>query len=226
MFVAICADLGECVMERRKSKIGTVKVKFKRDANGRLVRVDDDLVQIGGAKEIVRVKVSSRHGMGCKADDAGLGAHQFVKDASGRLVVCDNIGNVLTGTRINSIDTASMVRLWEGHGILSVSFAIMIEPREFLKGLMQYPNRTSVDGVRIYPSRESTKFAVGCRVDKILQSGLSYDNLGMILYFSRVREVTHRLTAMVSFEDRLLTLTGDSNYVMALVSWLTTGRGR
>lgn len=220
MLMVIYADLGEYMMERRSSdKIKVKIVKAKRDANGRLV-------PIGCDKETTRVKVPSMSGRGCTAGDAGLGAHQLVKDASGRLVVCDNLGDVLTGARINAIDTASMVRLWEGNGILSVSFSIRIEPREFLKGLMQYPNCTSVDGVRIYPSRESTKFAVGCRVDKILQSGLSYDNLGMILYFSRVREVTHRLTAMVSFEDRLLTLTGDSNYVMALVSWLTTGRSR
>lgn len=75
-------------MEQRKSKIGLVKVKFKKDANGRLVRVDDDLVQIGGAKETVRVKASSRHGIGTRnLAGAGLGAHYLVKDASGRLVV-------------------------------------------------------------------------------------------------------------------------------------------
>lgn len=86
---------------------------------------------------------------------------------------------------------------------------------------MQYSNCTQVEAARIYPSLRSTKFAVGCRVDKILQYGLAYDNLGVILYFSRVREVTYHLTAMVNFEDRLLTLTGDSDYVSALVHWLS-----
>lgn len=220
MLMVIYADLGECMTERRSSdKIKVKIIKAKKDANGRLV-------QISGDKEIVSVKASSRHGRGGVADDAGLCAHQLVKDASGRIVVCDNIGNVLGGTKINSIDTASGIQLWGGSGILSVSFAILIEPREFLKGLMQYPNRTSVDAARIYQGRESTKFAVGCSVAKILQYGLSYDNLGAVLYFSRVREVTYQLTAMVSFADRLLTLTGDSNYVLALVSWLTTGRSR
>lgn len=220
MFVALYAALGECVMERRNGDKFKVKiVKAKRDASGRLV-------PIGGDKEAVRVKASSRHGSGCMTDDAGLGAHYLVKDASGRIVVCDNIGNALGGTKINSIDTASTLQLWRGDGICSVSFAILIEPREFLKGLMQYPNRTSIEAARVYQGRESTKFAVGCSIAKILQYGLSYDNLGVVLYFSRVREVTHQLTAVVSFADRLLTLTGDSNYVAALVSWLTTGRSR
>lgn len=203
-------------MERRNGDKLKVKiVKAKRDANGRLV-------PIGCDKETM----PSRSGRGCKADDAGLCAHQLVKDASGRIVVCDNIGTVLGGTKINSIDTASKIQLWGGSGICSVSFAILIEPREFLKGLMQYPNRTSVEAALIYTGCESTKFAVGCSVAKILQYGLSYDNLGVVLYFSRVREVTHQLTATVSFADRLLNLTGDSNYVAALVSWLTTGRSR
>jgi len=208
MLMVIYADLGECMMERRKT--GKAQVKIKMDANGRLV-------QIGGDREIVRVKPSSRHGRGV---GAGLGAHYLVKDASGRLVVCDNIGNVLSGTKINSIDTDGSIQLWRGNGIHSVSFSILIEPREFARGLMQYPNCTQVEAARIYPSLQSTKFAVGCRVDKILQYGLAYDNLGVILYFSRVREVTHHLTAMVNFEDRLLTLTGDSDYVAALVHWL------
>lgn len=208
MFVALYAALGECMMERRKT--GKAQVKIKLDANGRLV-------QIGGDREVVKVKPSSRHGSGV---GAGLGVHYLVKDASGRLVVCDNIGNVLDGTKINSIDTDGSIQLWRGNGIHSVSFSILIEPREFARGLMQYPNCTQVEAARIYPSLQSTKFAVGCRVDKILQYGLAYDNLGVILYFSRVREVTHHLTAMVNFEDRLLTLTGDDDYVAALVHWL------
>lgn len=209
MFVALYAALGECVMKRRKT--GTAQVKVKMDANGRLV-------QIGGDREVVKAKPSSRHGSGV---GAGLGVHYLIKDASGRLVVCDNIGNVLDGTKINSIDTEGSIQLWRGNGICSVSFSILIEPREFARGLMQYPNCTQVEAARIYPSLRSTKFAVGCRVDKILQYGLAYDNLGVILYFSRVREVTHHLTAMVNFEDRLLTLTGDDDYVAALVHWLT-----
>ena len=208
MFVALYAALGECMMERRKT--GKAQVKVKRDANGRLV-------QIGGDRETVKAKPSSRHGSGV---GAGLGVHYLMKDASGRLVVCDNIGHVLSGTRINSIDIDGRVSLWRGNGICSVSFSILIEPREFARGLVQYPNCTQVEAARIYPSLQSTKFAVGCRVDKILQYGLAYDNLGVILYFSRVREVTHHLTAMVNFEDRLLTLTGDDDYVAALVHWL------
>lgn len=196
------------MMERRKT--GKAQVKIKMDANGRLV-------QIGGDREVVKAKPSSRHGSGV---GAGLGVHYLIKDASGRLVVCDNIGNVLDGTKINSIDTEGSIQLWRGNGICSVSFSILIAPREFARGLMQYPNCTQVEAARIYPSLQSTKFAVGCRVDKILQYGLAYDNLGVILYFSRVREVTHHLTAMVNFEDRLLTLTGDSDYVAALVHWL------
>lgn len=209
MLMVIYANLGECMMKRRKT--GTAQVKVKMDANGRLV-------QIGGDREIVKVKPSSRHGRGV---GAGLGTHHLVKDASGRLVVCDNIGNVLDGTKINSIDTEGSIQLWRGNGICSVSFSILIAPREFARGLMQYPNCTQVEAARIYPSLQSTKFAVGCRVDKILQYGLAYDNLGVILYFSRVREVTHHLTAMVNFEDRLLTLTGDDDYVAALVHWLS-----
>lgn len=55
MFVALYADLGECVMERRSSdKIKVKIVKAKRDANGRLV-------PIGNSGETVRVKASSRH---------------------------------------------------------------------------------------------------------------------------------------------------------------------
>lgn len=208
MFVALYAALGECVMERRN---GGNRHFVTKTADGRLV-------QIGGDRETVKVKPSSRHGRGV---GAGLGTHYLVKDASGRLVVCDNIGNVLSGTKIKSIDTDGSIQLWRGNGIHSVSFSILIEPREFARGLMQYPNCTQVEAARIYPSLQSTKFAVGCRVDKILQYGLAYDNLGVILYFSRVREVTHHLTAMVNFEDRLLTLTGDDDYVAALVHWLS-----
>lgn len=208
MFVALYADLGECVMGRRN---GGSRHSVTKTANSRLV-------QIGGDRETVKVKPSSRHGSGV---GAGLGTHQLIKDASGRLVVCDNIGNVLSGTKINSIDTDGSIQLWRGNGIHSVSFSILIEPREFARGLMQYPNCTQVEAARIYPSLQSTKFAVGCRVDKILQYGLAYDNLGVILYFSHVREVTHHLTAMVNFEDRLLTLTGDNDYVAALVHWLS-----
>lgn len=216
MLMVIYADLGEYMTERRSSdKIKVKIVKAKRDANGRLV-------PIGNSGETVRVKASSRHDSeaGNRAG-AGLGTHQLIKDASGRLVVCDNIGNVLSGTKIKSIDTDGSIQLWRGNGIHSVSFSILIEPREFARGLMQYPNCTQVEAARIYPSLQSTKFAVGCRVDKILQYGLAYDNLGVILYFSRVREVTHHLTAMVNFEDRLLTLTGDDDYVAALVHWLS-----
>lgn len=119
MLMVIYADLGECMMERRKT--GKAQVKVKRDANGRLV-------QIGGDSETVKAKPSSRHGSGV---GAGLGAHYLVKDASGRLVVCDNIGNVLSGTKINSIDTEGSIQLWRGNGICSVSFSILIEPREF-----------------------------------------------------------------------------------------------
>lgn len=71
------------MMERRKT--GKAQVKIKMDANGRLV-------QIGGDREAVKVKPSSRHG---SEVGAGLGVHYLVKDASGRIVVCDNIGNVL-----------------------------------------------------------------------------------------------------------------------------------
>lgn len=212
--MALYAALGEHMMERRNSG----KTKVKRDASGRLVRVDSDLVQIGGDREAVKVKPSSRHG---SEVGAGLGVHYLVKDASGRLVVCDNIGNVLSGTKINSIDTDGSIQLWRGNGIHSVSFSILIEPREFARGLMQYPNCTQVEAARIYPSLQSTKFAVGCRVDNILQYGLAYDNLGVILYFSRNREVNYNLTAMVSFMDRILTLTGDNDYVAALVHWLS-----
>ena len=84
------------MMERRNSG----KIKVKRDANGRLVQTFDaqvkvkrdangDLVQIGGDKETVRVKASSRHGIGTRnLAGAGLGVHHLIKDASGRLIVC------------------------------------------------------------------------------------------------------------------------------------------
>lgn len=226
MFVAICAALGECVMEQRKSKIGTVKVKAKRDTNGRLVRVDDDLVQIGGAKETVRVKASSRHGIGTgNLAGAGLGVHHLVKDASGRLVVCDNIGSVLRGNlggkKIHSIDIDGRVQLWRGNGVCSVSFGIIMEPRAFLEGLLQYPNCTRVEVARIYPSFKSTKFTATCSLDKLSSNWFSHDTWGMILYFSRDREVSYNLTAMVIFMDRILTLTGDNDYVAALVHWLS-----
>lgn len=209
MFVALYAALGECVMARRKT--GKAQVKIKMDANGRLV-------QIGGDREIVRVKPSSRHGRGV---GAGLGTHHLVKDASGRLVVCDNIGNVLSGTKIHSIDTDGRIQLWKRDGICSVSFAMLLEPREFLKGLVQYPNCTRVEVARIYPSFKSTKFTANYSLDKLIQNGLPDDTCGMILYFSRNREVNYNLTATVSFMDRLLTLTGDNDYVSALVHWLS-----
>ena len=54
MFMALYADLGECMMKRRKT--GTAQVKVKMDANGRLV-------QIGGDREVVKVKpVGFRYG--------------------------------------------------------------------------------------------------------------------------------------------------------------------
>ena len=209
MLMVIYADLGECMMERRKT--GKAQVKIKMDANGRLV-------QIGGDREIVRVKPSSRHGRGV---GAGLGTHHLVKDASGRLVVCDNIGNVLSGTKIHSIDIDGRISLWRGNGICSVSFALLMEPRKFLEGLIQYPNCTGVEVARIYPSFKSTKFTANYSLDKLIQNGLPDDTCGMILYFSRNREVNYNLTATVSFMDRLLTLTGDNDYVSALVHWLS-----
>lgn len=200
------------MMERRKT--GKAQVKVKRDANGRLV-------QIGGDREAVKVKPSSRHG---SEVGAGLGVHYLVKDASGRIVVCDNIGNVLSGTRINSIDTEGRIQLWRGNGMCSVSFAILLEPREFLKGLVHYPNCTRVEVARIYPSFKSTKFTANYSLDKLIRNGLSEDThgvtYGMILYFSRNGEVNYRLTARLSFTDRTLTLTGDDDYVAALVHWL------
>jgi hypothetical protein len=149
---------------------------------------DGRLVQIGGDRETVKVKPSSRHGRGV---GAGLGTHYLVKDASGRLVVCDNIGNVLSSTKINSIDTDGRIQLWRGNGICSVSFAILLEPREFLKGLVQYPNCTRVEVARIYPSFKSTKFTANYSLDKLIRNGLSEDThgftYGMILYFSTCR---------------------------------------
>lgn len=198
-------------MKRRKT--GTAQVKVKMDANGRLV-------QIGGDREVVKVKPSSRHGSGV---GAGLGVHYLIKDASGRLVVCDNIGHVLSGTRINSIDSIDIdgrISLWRGNGIRSVSFALLIEPRKFLEGLVQYPNCTRVEVARIYPSFKSTKFTANYSLDKLIQNGLPDDTYGMILYFSRNGEVNYRLTARLSFTDRTLTLTGDDDYVAALVHWL------
>lgn len=209
MFVALYAALGECMMERRKT--GKAQVKIKLDANGRLV-------QIGGDRETVKVKPSSRHGSGV---GAGLGVHYLMKDASGRLVVCDNIGHVLSGTRINSIDIDGRISLWRGNGIRSVSFALLIEPRKFLEGLVQYPNCTGVEVARIYPSFKSTKFTANYSLDKLIRNGLPDDTCGMILYFSRNGEVNYRLTARLSFTDRTLTLTGDDDYVAALVHWLT-----
>lgn len=209
MFVALYAALGECVMARRKT--GKAQVKIKMDANGRLV-------QIGGDREIVRVKPSSRHGRGV---GAGLGTHHLVKDASGRLVVCDNIGNVLSGTKIHSIDTDGRIQLWKRNGICSVSFAMLLEPREFLKGLVQYPNCTRVEVARIYPSFQRTRFTANYSLDELIRNGLPDDTCGMILYFSRNGEVNYRLTARLSFTDRTLTLTGDDDYVAALVHWLT-----
>lgn len=146
------------MMERRNSG----KIKVKRDANGRLV-------QIGGDREIVRVKPSSRHGRGV---GAGLGAHYLVKDASGRLVVCDNIGNVLSGTKIHSIDTDGRIQLWRGNGICSVSFAMLLEPREFFKGLVQYPNCTRVEVARIYQSFQRTRFNANYSLDELIRNGL------------------------------------------------------
>ena len=183
---------------------------------------DGRLVQIGGDRETVKVKPSSRHGRGV---GAGLGTHYLVKDASGRLVVCDNIGNVLSGTKINSIDTDGRIQLWHGNGICSVSFAILLEPHEFLKGLVQYPNCTRVEVARIYPSFKRTKFTANYSLDKMIRNGFSEDThgftYGMILYFSRDGEVNCRLTARLSFTDRTLTLTGDNDYVSALVHWLS-----
>ena len=196
-------------MKRRKT--GTAQVKVKMDANGRLV-------QIGGDREVVKAKPSSRHGRGV---GAGLGTHYLVKDASGRIVVCDNIGNVLDGTKINSIDTEGSIQLWRGNGICSVSFALLMEPRKFLEGLIQYPNCTGVEVARIYPSFKSTKFTANYSLDKLIRNGLPDDTYGMILYFSRNGEVNYRLTARLSFTDRTLTLTGDDDYVAALVHWLS-----
>lgn len=208
MFMALYADLGECVMERRNGG----KIRVKKDANGRLV-------QIGGDREAVKVKPSSRHGSGV---GAGLGVHYLMKDASGRLVVCDNIGNVLSGTKIHSIDTDGRIQLWKRNGICSVSFAMLLEPREFLKGLVQYPNCTRVEVARIYPSFQRTRFTANYSLDELIRNGLSEDThgmtYGMVLYFSRN---DYRLTATVSFVDRILTLTGDNDYVAALVHWLS-----
>ena len=208
MFVALYAALGECVMERRN---GGNRHFVTKTADGRLV-------QIGGDRETVKVKPSSRHGRGV---GAGLGTHHLVKDASGRIVVCDNNGNVLSGTKINSIDTDGRIQLWRGNGIRSVSFALLIEPRKFLEGLVQYPNCTRVEVARIYPSFKSTKFTANYSLDKLIQNGLPDDTYGMILYFSRNGEVNYRLTARLSFTDRTLTLTGDDDYVAALVHWLS-----
>lgn len=196
-------------MKRRKT--GTAQVKVKRDANGRLV-------QIGGDRETVKAKPSSRHGSGV---GAGLGVHYLMKDASGHIVVCDNIGNVFGGTKIHSIDIDGRISLWRGNGIRSVSFALLIEPRKFLEGLVQYPNCTRVEVARIYPSFKSTKFTANYSLDKLIQNGLPDDTYGMILYFSRNGEVNYRLTARLSFTDRTLTLTGDDDYVAALVHWLS-----
>lgn len=210
MLMVIYADLGECMMKRRKT--GTAQVKVKMDANGRLV-------PIGGDREVVKVKPSSRHGSGV---GAGLGVHYLIKDASGRLVVCDNIGNVLSGTKIHSIDTDGRIQLWKRNGICSVSFAMLLEPREFLKGLVQYPNCTRVEVARIYPSFQRTRFTANYSLDELIRNGLSEDThgmtYGMVLYFSRN---DYRLTATVSFVDRILTLTGDNDYVAALVHWLS-----
>lgn len=209
MFVALYADLGECVMERRS---GGNRHSVTKTANGRLV-------QIGGDREVVKVKPSSRHGSGV---GAGLGVHYLIKDASGRLVVCDNIGHVLSGTRINSIDIDGRISLWRGNGIRSVSFALLIEPRKFLEGLVQYPNCTRVEVARIYPSFQRTRFTANYSLDELIRNGLSEDThgmtYGMVLYFSRN---DYRLTATVSFVDRILTLTGDNDYVAALVHWLS-----
>ena len=207
MFVALYAALGEYMMERRN---GGNRHFVTKTADGRLV-------QIGGDRETVKVKPSSRHGRGV---GAGLGTHYLVKDASGRLVVCDNIGNVLSGTRINAIDIDGRISLWRGNGIRSVSFALLIEPRKFLEGLVQYPNCTRVEVARIYPSFKSTKFTANYSLDKLIQNGLPDETYGMILYFSRNGEVNYRLTARLSFTDRTLTLTGDDDYVAALVHWL------
>lgn len=203
--------------ERRSSdKIKVKIVKAKRDANGRLV-------PIGNSGETVRVKASSRHDSeaGNRAG-AGLGTHQLIKDASGRLVVCDNIGTVLSGTKIHSIDTDGRIQLWKRNGICSVSFAMLLEPREFLKGLVQYPNCTRVEVARIYPSFQRTRFTANYSLDELIRNGLSEDThgmtYGMVLYFSRN---DYRLTATVSFVDRILTLTGDNDYVAALVHWLS-----
>lgn len=206
MFVALYAALGECMMKRRKT--GTAQVKVKMDANGRLV-------QIGGDGEAVKVKPSSRHG---SSVGAGLGTHHLIKDANGRLVVCDNIGAVLNGTKINSIDTDGRIQLWRGNGICSVSFAMLLAPSEFLKSLIQYPNCTRVEVARIYPSFQCTRFTANYSLDELIRNGISDDTYGMVLYFSRN---DYRLTATVSFMDRILTLTGDNDYVAALVHWLS-----
>ena len=180
--MALYADLGECVMERRN---GGNRHSVTKTANGRLV-------QIGGDRETVKVKPSSRHG---SSVGAGLGTHHLIKDANGRLVVCDNIG---------------------------VSFAMLLEPREFLKGLVQYPNCTRVEVARIYSSFQRTRFTANYSLDELIRNGLSEDThgmtYGMVLYFSRN---DYRLTATVSFVDRILTLTGDNDYVAALVHWLS-----
>lgn len=207
--MALYADLGECVMERRN---GGNRHSVTKTANGRLV-------QIGGDRETVKVKPSSRHG---SSVGAGLGTHHLIKDANGRLVVCDNIGAVLNGTRINSIDIDGRISLWRGNGIRSVSFAMLLEPREFLKGLVQYPNCTRVEVARIYSSFQRTRFTANYSLDELIRNGLSEDThgmtYGMVLYFSRN---DYRLTATVSFVDRILTLTGDNDYVAALVHWLS-----
>lgn len=210
-------------------KTGTAQVRVERDANGRLVQVgkaqvkvkrdtNGRLVQIGGDRETVKAKPSSRHGSGV---GAGLGVHYLVEDASGRLVVCDNIGHVLSGTRINSIDIDGRISLWRGNGICSVSFALLMEPRKFLEGLIQYPNCNGVEVARVYLRSKSTRFTANYSLDKLIQNGLPDYTCGMILYFSRNREVNYNLTATVSFMDRLLTLTGDNDYVAALVHWLS-----
>ena len=90
-----------------------------------------------------------------------------------------------------------------------------------MEGLVQYPNCTRVEVARIYLSSKSTRFTANYSLDKLIQNGLPDDTCGMILYFSRNREVNYNLTATVSFMDRLLTLTGDNDYVAALVHWLS-----
>ena len=126
------------------------------------------------------------------------------------------------GTKIHSIDIDGRISLWRGNGIRSVSFALLIEPRKFLEGLLQYPNCTRVEVARIYPSFRRTRFTANYSLDELIRNGLSEDThgmtYGMILYFSRN---DYRLTATVSFLDRVLTLTGDNDYVAALVHWLS-----